>query len=167
MTTPAKQSSTVFPQSKIKEIALTDPDVKDIPKKGIETLKSAAEFFATYLFSKCFEEAHRNKRITANLSDFVSAVKKDDALNAMLGQFLVNERDIPKENDQDDIEDIGGDSDNENDDNDSNEESFHDKKDISSQNEGQEEEENDEEKLNKIVDENDKSDEEDEKELSD
>ena len=103
MATPA----TSFQQSKIKEIALTDPDVKEITKQGVEVLKNSAEIFAGYLFQKCFEEAHRRKRTLAKIDDFINAVTKDDVLNVMLGQFLVNEKDLPPDNqDENDIENV-------------------------------------------------------------
>lgn len=107
------KSATAFPQSKIKEIALTDPDVKDISKPAIEVLKNAAEIFAAQFFQKCFEEAHRGRRITSKINDFISVVNKDEVLNQMLSQFIVNQRDIEKdENDaSDDIENVADDID--------------------------------------------------------
>lgn len=93
---------TVFPQSKIKEIALTDPDVKDISKPAIEVLKNAAEIFAAQFFQKCFEEAHKGKRITSKISDFVAVVNKDEVFHQMLSQFIVNQKDIEKEENEED-----------------------------------------------------------------
>ena len=100
------KSATAFPQSKIKEIALTDPDVKDISKPAIEVLKNAAEIFAAQFFQKCFEQAHKGKRITSKISDFIAVVNRDEALNQMLNQFIVDKKDlIAEENEEDkDIE---------------------------------------------------------------
>jgi hypothetical protein len=42
------------------------------------------------LFTKCFDEARRRKRQTANIRDFVAVVSQEDSLRAMLGQFLAS-----------------------------------------------------------------------------
>ena len=79
----------VFPASKIKEIIFQDPDLKDIPKKGIEMLRIAAEQYVHYVFQKCAEEAKKKKRTTMNKKDFDMAVQNDPALKACLGQFYI------------------------------------------------------------------------------
>lgn len=96
------KSATAFPQSKIKEIALTDPDVKDISKPAIEVLKNAAEIFAAQFFQKCFEQAHKGKRITSKISDFIAVVNRDEALNQMLNQFIVDKKDLAVEENEED-----------------------------------------------------------------
>jgi len=88
--------TTLFPHSKVKQIAFADPDLKDISKKGIDTLRMATEAFAQSLFSKCFDEAKKKKRTTSTIKDFLAAVEGDEALKAMLGQFIVEENEEPK-----------------------------------------------------------------------
>lgn len=111
MTTPL-----VFPASKTKEIAMQDPDVKELSKQSVELLRSAAQYFAENLFARCFDEAgHRaaksNKKQTqtiANMNDFLSAVQNDESLSMMLGPFLGDPEDIPEEtnHEEDDAEEI-------------------------------------------------------------
>jgi hypothetical protein len=100
-----------FPASKMREIATADPDVKDIPKQSIELLRNAAEIFTQSLIAKCFDEARRRKRQTANLKDFMAVVSKDDVLSAMLGQFIgadshSNDEGPPVEEDVQEVEEI-------------------------------------------------------------
>ena len=95
----------LFPASKTREIATADPDVKDIPKQSIELLRAAAQHFASSLFAKCFDEARRKKRQTADIRDFISAVTNDECLSAMLGQFLVQDRPSPAQGDSEPEED--------------------------------------------------------------
>ena len=80
----------VFPASKINQIVSQDPDLKSIPKKGIEILRVAAEQFAHLLFQKCSDEAKKKKRTTMNKRDFELAVQNDPALRACLGQFFIS-----------------------------------------------------------------------------
>ena len=103
----------VFPASKTKEIATADPDVKEISKQSIELLRAAAQYFANSLFAKCFEEARRRKRQTADIRDFIAAVTNDDCLSAMLGQFLEKDARPPESSgsDADDASDAEGDAD--------------------------------------------------------
>ena len=81
----------IFPISKVKEIAMMDPDLKDISKKGIDVLRLATEQFSKYLIQKCFEESKKKKKITCTIKEFYSAIQNDDALNIFLNQFLINE----------------------------------------------------------------------------
>ena len=81
----------VFPASKIKEIVMQDPDLKDIPKKAIEMLRVAAEQYVHYVFQKCAEEAKKKKRTTMNRKDFDAAILNDPALKACLYQFYLTE----------------------------------------------------------------------------
>ena len=84
----------IFPASKIKEIIMQDPDLKDIPKKGIEMLRVAAEQYVHYIFQKCSEEAKKKKRTTMNKKDFDAAIQNDPALRACLGQFYITEDEV-------------------------------------------------------------------------
>jgi hypothetical protein len=100
-----------FPGSKVREIVTADPDVKDIPKQSVEILRNAAEIFAQGLISKCFDEAHRKKRQTANIKDFIAVVSKDEILSAMLGQFMGSDshtldEDHPPEEEAEEVEDV-------------------------------------------------------------
>ena len=88
---------TLFPQSKCKEIATSDPDVKEISKQALDILRNSAEIFADQLFQKIFEETKRKKRVTANIQDFNSVVSKDPVLFQMLGQFFVSQESEEKE----------------------------------------------------------------------
>jgi hypothetical protein len=78
----------VFPASQIKDIVMADPDIKSISKKGIEMFRVAAELFARSLLSKTFDDARRNKRVTADLRNFSAVVRNDQALSTMLAPFL-------------------------------------------------------------------------------
>lgn len=100
----------VFPASKTKEIATADPDVKEISKQSIELLRAAAQYFANSLFAKCFEEARRRKRQTADIRDFIAAVTNDDCLSAMLGQFLEKDARPPESSGSDDDGDADADA---------------------------------------------------------
>jgi hypothetical protein len=84
----AMSSALVFPASKTREIATADPDVKEISKQAIEVLRHAAQLFAHSLFAKCHEEAVRHKHVTSSIRDFLAVVTQDEALHAMLAQFL-------------------------------------------------------------------------------
>lgn len=100
-------SLTKFPQSKIKEIVMADPDVKEISKQALEAMKNAAEIFAAQLFQKCFEEARKKKKTTCTINHFIEAVSKDEALNQMLQQFIIDKNALPtEEEDNDDIENV-------------------------------------------------------------
>ncbi|EAX98699.1 hypothetical protein TVAG_333630 [Trichomonas vaginalis G3] len=80
-----------FPASKIKEIITQDPDLKDIPKKGIDMLRVAAEEFARYTFKKINEESKKKGKAKMTSQHFVAAINNDPALKAILGQFIVTE----------------------------------------------------------------------------
>ena len=94
------KSLPVFPASKIKEIVMQDPDLKDLPKKAVEMLRVAAEQYVHYVFQKCSEEAKKKKRTTMNRKDFDAAILNDPALKACLGQFYLTDEELenpPKE----------------------------------------------------------------------
>jgi histone H3/H4 len=78
----------VFPASKTKEIVTADPDVREVSKQAIEVIRNAAQLFANHLFTKCADEARSRKRVTLNMRDFIAVVTREDALQAMLGQFI-------------------------------------------------------------------------------
>jgi histone H3/H4 len=78
----------VFPASKTKEIVTADPDVKEVSKQAIEVIRSAAQLFASSLFTKCADEARSRKRVTFNMRDFIAVVTREEPLQAMLGQFV-------------------------------------------------------------------------------
>lgn len=77
-----------FPASKAKQIIMTDPDVKDINKKAVDLVRNAAFAFTEQLITKVFEETHKKNRKTANFNDFLAAVRNDEQLHTILGQFV-------------------------------------------------------------------------------
>ena len=86
-------SALLFPAGKTREIAMADPDVKDLPKQSVELLRAATQHFAHSLLTKCFDEARRKKRQTADMRDFFSAVANDDVLRAMFSPFMGRKED--------------------------------------------------------------------------
>ena len=78
-----------FQVSKVKEVISQDPDVKEITKPAVELVARCTEEFVSFLFSAIFDETKKRRKVTAEMRDFVAAVKNDPALSAMLGQFLV------------------------------------------------------------------------------
>ncbi|KAH0788402.1 hypothetical protein GPJ56_007704 [Histomonas meleagridis] len=113
---------TLFPQSKCKDIATSDPDVKEISKQAVDILRKSAEFFADQLLQKIFEEAKRKKRVTANIQDFNNVVSKDPVLLQMLGQFFSQSKTEDEEIRENENEDLNESENEENEWNEGNEE---------------------------------------------
>lgn len=84
----SKSPNISFPASKAKQIIMTDPDVKDINKKAVDLVRNAAFAFTEQLITKVFEETHKKNRKTANFNDFLAAVRNDEQLHTILGQFV-------------------------------------------------------------------------------
>lgn len=84
----------VFPASKIKEIVMQDPDVKEIAKPAVETLRLAAEYFADFLFQKTFHEAAKRGKVTADNEHFKAAIRNDKILSQIYAQFFFDQAEI-------------------------------------------------------------------------
>lgn len=87
------KDNSIFPSSKVKQIMLKDPDLKNPKKETVELIRNATEKFTHYLFQKCLDESISKRRKAMNLSDFHTAVGKDSTLKLILGQFFVQEDD--------------------------------------------------------------------------